>query len=97
MDILDVVSLTLLMLAIADLALLLSNGEGKIDWALRIVMATSLAIAALLIHQRDFNIPYLFIVTVLTGICQSVLLWRRAAEVRRDGSNDASNNQGDEV
>ncbi|MBA9846801.1 hypothetical protein [Ralstonia pickettii] len=83
MNVLDVVAVGLVVLAIGDVALLLFSRESKSDWALRLILAAALAVAALLIQQRDFSVGIWVLLVVLAGCCQAGLIWRRVAEVRR--------------
>lgn len=84
MNALDVAAVGFIVLAIGDIALLLGNRESKIDWALRLVLAAVLAISALRIHQRDFDVGLWVLLVILAGGCQAALLWRRRVELKRE-------------
>ncbi|WP_199031391.1 hypothetical protein [Ralstonia sp. ASV6] len=95
MDALDLAVVGLLVLAVGDLAVLLSNRDSKVEWALRLILATALSLSALLLHQRDFDWPLLTLLAALGCACEGVLLWRRFVAVRQgqlrdDKPNDRS-------
>ncbi|ANJ76541.1 hypothetical protein A9Y76_28565 (plasmid) [Ralstonia insidiosa] len=83
MSVFDVAAVGLVVLAIGDVALLLFSRESKCDWALRLTLAAALAVAALLIQQRDFSVGIWGLLVVLAGCCQAGLIWRRVADVKR--------------
>lgn len=83
MSVFDVVAVGFVVLAIGDVALLLFSRESKFDWALRLILAAALSVAALLMQQREFSVGIWALLVVLAGSCQAGLIWRRVAEVKR--------------
>ena len=84
MIVFDVVAVGFVVLAIGDVALLLCSRESKVDWDLRLVLAAALTVAALLMHQREFDVGFWALLVILAGGSQAGLIWRRVAEVKRD-------------
>ena len=92
MSVFDVVAIGFVVLAIGDVSLLLFSRESKIDWALRLVLAAALTVAAVLMHQRDFDVGFWALLVVLAGGCQAGLIWRRGADVKRGQHQRKSTN-----